>query len=202
MIPMQRSSAGPAFLLVLTLSVAACGGGGAASPADGASGDDGGAAATGDATEPTDAPAATDAAAATDAPAASDPGTGGGNPGSADICALGTADELTAIFGEAVETHYDPVAPKTCFVRASDGRIFAHWTMDYDTAAMMYDALGGGETQVAGLGDKAKHLENFGLMILKGDVGATIVVAAESGLGGDDAKAAAEQVGAMIVGRM
>ncbi len=74
--------------------------------------------------------------------------------------------------------------------------------MDYDTAAMMYEALGGGETTVTGIGDKAKHLENFGLMILKGDVGATVVVAAESGLGGDEAKAAAEEVGAIIVGRM
>ncbi len=193
---MQRSMAGPAFLLVLTLLAAACGGGAAATPADGASGGDGGATATGDATTPTDAPPATDA------PAASDPAAGGGDPGSAAVCDLGTSDEMTAIFGEAVETHYDPVAPKTCFVRAPDGRIFAHWTMDYDTAAMMYDALGGGETTVTGIGDKAKHLENFGLMILKGDVGTTIVVAAESGLGGDEAKAAAEQVGAIIAGRM
>lgn len=188
---MHRSTARGAILLLVAMFAGACGGDApsiAAVPTDAG----GGGAAT-DA-----APATNGAGAATDARIATGPGSGGGVTGEA-ICDLATAEGLTAVFGVPVDTYYDPMAPKTCFVRSADDRVLAHWTMETDNAKLMYEALGGGDTQVSGLGDAAKHLENFGLMILKGDVGATVVVASESGLADDAAMDAAERVGALIV---
>jgi len=206
---MGRTAGRSILLLALTGLLVACGGtsgsGGASEPSVAAAPSD--AAASTDAPAVTDAAQPTDVAQPTDPPAATDgaqPTDGGSGNGSADgdPCRLTTADELSAALGMPVTLLYDPIAPRTCFVQNADKNTVAHWTMQYENAAFMYDALSGGEIPVSGLGDKAKHLPNFGLMILKGNSLATVVIASESGLAEDDARPTVEQIGAIVAGRM
>lgn len=201
---MQRSLAGPAFLLlVLTLVAAACGGGGTASPADGATGSDGGAAATGDASAPTDAPATTDDPAESGAPAASEAAGGGGGGGAlgAAVCDLATDEEVSGVFGVEATRIYDPVAVNTCFVKTPDDRTLVHWTTTGD-GKMMFDALAGASPAVDGLGDRAAYAEGFGLMIVKGDTMVTIAIPGEADVAPDEIEDVSKQVGAFIAGRM
>lgn len=200
---MGRTAGRSILLLALTGSLVACGG----TTDSGAASQPSVAAAPSDAAMSTDAPAATDAVQQSDAlrpthaPAATDGGSGNGSA-DGDPCRLATADELSAVLGMPVTLLYDPIAPMTCFVQNADKNTVAHWTMQYENAAFMYDALSGGEIPVSGLGDKAKHLPNFGLMILKGNSLATVVIAGESGLAEDEARPAAERIGAIVAGRM
>lgn len=197
---MQRSAVGPAYLLLLlALLVAACGGA-ASSPGGGGGG---GATASADVPTATDGSAASDEPASTDEPEASEPadGGGGGTISGAAVCSLAVGTELGEVFGVPVNTIYDPNAPSSCFVRTADDTTLIHWTTAGD-GPMLFDALSAGSTPVDGLGDRAAHVENLGLMIVKGDTLVTIVVPAEADLDADVARDAAERVGALIAGRM
>jgi hypothetical protein len=190
---MQRLAVS-AWLLLAVLLVAACGGGSAASPdGDPSAGT----------VDPSAAPATEGAAAtepATGGAAATDPATGGGGA-SGPPCDLATADELTGAMGVPVTTHFDPNAATTCFVNTGDGATIAHWTLT-DGGPAVFDAITAGGTDVSGIGDRARHVENFGLMIVKGDDIVTIVIPGGANMDSEAARAAAEKVGAIVAGRM
>jgi hypothetical protein len=112
------------ILAALILVLAACGGGGAA----------GAPSASTAATAPAGSTVAPDPGASTGggsvaggaesaetfaAPSAAEPAPGGGSI--ADVCALVTGDELTAIFGTAVTTEVFAGPPDTCQVGSTDG---------------------------------------------------------------------------------
>lgn len=184
---MQRSLASLAFLLLVTLIVA-CGGGAAASP--------GGDASVG----ATDAPIDTVAPGATGTPVATEPGSGGGPAGA--VCDLATLDELAGVFGMTVTATTLTGPPDVCLIENEAGRVLVSWNVNRTDAAMVYEMLTETATEVPGIGDKAAFVENTGLLILKGDALANVIISGQADLSEEDGQAAAKAVAAIIAGRM
>lgn len=165
---MQRSIAGPAFLLLLAVVIAACGGGGS-SP-------DGGATASADAPTATDTSAATDAAAPTDSPVATPaPATDGGGASAADVCGLITVEEIGDIFGvSGVTQGFFPGPPDTCDYQL-DGAPFAAIVLTEQAASFVFDAMAAdaASESIDGIGDRAVY--NSQLLVLLVEVDDAIV---------------------------
>lgn len=192
---MQRSLASLAFLLLVTMLVA-CGGGAAASPGGGAAASPGGDAGAG----ATDAPTVTVAPGATATPVATEPGSAGGPAGA--VCDLATLDELEEVFGMAVTATTLAGPPDVCMIENEAGHVLVSWNVNRTDAAMIYAALTEIATEVPGIGDKAAFVENTGLLILKGDALANVVISGQADLSEEDGQAAAKAVAALIAGRM
>lgn len=191
---MQRSLASLAFLLLVTMLVA-CGGGAAASPGGGAASPGGDASAG-----PTDAPTDTVAPGATATPVATEPGSAVGPAGA--VCDLATVDELEGVFGMVVTATTLAGPPDVCMIENEAGHVLVSWNVNRTDAAMIYAALTEIATEVPGIGDKAAFVENTGLLILKGDALANVVISGQADLSEEDGQAAAEAVAALIAGRM
>ena len=178
-------------LAALVLVLAACGGGGG--------GNSSAAPATSGPTQAT----------ATEAPAAStEPAGGGGGGSAADVCGLVTPDELAKIFNlPSVKTTVLLGPPDTCTVEAEDGTSLAAWVLTRveSAAAPVYDAMMGDPSaiQVSGIGDKAAHVQNTGLLVLKGD--ALLSIGLMTGVGDlseEEQRQLAEKLATIAAGRM
>lgn len=197
---MQRSTAGPAFLLFLVLVISACGGGGGTTATDAG----GGGGTTTDAPSATDAPAATDATTPTEAPAATDAGSGGGATG--DVCGLVTVAEMEGLFGvSGVTQQLFAGPPDTCDYQLDSAPFVAMVLSGAEFGAeAVFDAMAAdpASESIGGIGDRALYnAQMLSFLVQKGDALLTIQVLDES-RSEEERLELMKQIGATAAGRM
>ncbi len=159
---MQRSMAGSAFLILIAMVLAACGGSSAASPT--ANGD--GSAAPGTSTA-VQTPAATTAPDGSSAIAPTEPGTGNGP--ATDTCGLVTVAEMEALFGfTGVTQELIQGPPDTCDYQR-DGAPFVAAVLVTEQADLTFSIWSADEgvQTFSGIGEAAIYAPSNELFIVK-----------------------------------
>ncbi|HZM72933.1 MAG TPA: hypothetical protein VFC71_06115 [Candidatus Polarisedimenticolia bacterium] len=183
----------PVLLVIASLALAACGGGGGggASPSAGAS------AAASEA-----APSSAPSEGAPSTEPSAEPSTGGGT--AVGVCELVTADELAGIFGTTVTTTVLAGPPDNCIVSSTAGDPLAAWSLSTAQAQAVYDALTSDPATVVvpGIGDKAAIVQNTGLLVLKGSNLLVITISGGADMSEEEGIEASKQIGTFAAGRL
>jgi hypothetical protein len=179
------------LLVLASLVLAACGGGGGASPSAGAS-----------AAASEGAPSSAPSEGPPSAEPSAEPSTGGGT--AVGVCELVTADELAGIFGVTVTSTVLAGPPDNCIVSSTAGDPLTAWSLSTTQAQAVYAALTSdpATVEVSGIGDKAAIVQNTGLLVLKGSSLLVVTISGGADMSEDEVLEATKQIGTFAAGRM